>query len=248
MSQMQGSSALGRLGIVDHPVGTLAELQKEGLDPYRVACCHKEVKGSIKGCGEYERCAQVFALTKHGGFRENGGPHNIGYYHRTHEGVEFERSCSCFYFMRHLRNRQMDGERDRQNGLNGELIEIIEQEGGRIRIRESVNANADKPNLPASYKPETKTVEVPKFPRPSDRGDLSYETELRERRRVRLAGDRSLDTGPPPRVSDDYDDPMEKATPAAADLDAAAAAVPVATPTATARPLTEKEAKKGPGG
>lgn len=190
MSTSAGSSVLiGKIN--NEPEGTLAEVIKEGLNPKMVASCHPETR-DVKGCRNYHNC--IFALTANGGFRDSG-PRKIGYYHKTHEGVEVENHSTCAWFMQHMFDRMEDGIRDRRRGLQGEIIEIIAQEGEMVLRRAMVNINEGTAQ-PTKFEVKRFAEPVPRFVRLGERPVVTVEHEIRERRKQRLAQDRSLDTGP----------------------------------------------------
>ena len=197
------------MGLTNTPLGTIEELKEAKLPLRTVACCAPPAAGR-KGCDQYEMC--IFRYTNNGGFRcevdeyghtvSGNGARNIGYFHQDHEGKPSEHQCSCHLFMSHLAHRMEAGLRDTRQGLPGEIIEVIAQEGEIIHETEMrrVNKNADKPNLPAEWDwvQETRPVRVRKFLRPLERETLRSEAVVMERRRQREAARTEWAEGLPP--------------------------------------------------
>jgi hypothetical protein len=233
------------MGIQPMPIGTLDELRKEGINPAFVGSCSPPSSG-VGGCKSYDSC--IFRFKKNGGFRDNG-PRNCGYYHRTHEGRAVENDCSCAFFMSRMYDRMRAGERDRQDGKNGEIIQIIAIEGGMnhplsgepIHRTMTINEN-EGTNLAPKWVKKTITGPVPKFPRPADRQTVSYDTLVEDRRRMREAQNPDLETGP--------SEPVHRVQPANVDPDpvidlgevleaAASGPAPVARPVGRPRKVRE---------
>lgn len=197
--------ASSAMGLQPSPAGTLDEIRKAGLDPRVVGCCHPKVGNGIAGCAYYERC--IFRFRKNGGFRDQG-PKNVGYFLRTHEGNQKEDENSCHWFMSRLDDRRFAGERDRREGLQGEIIEVVAQEGEVIHKQMVVNVN-EGTGKPADYRKKSFAVKVSEFPRPGSVQSIAYDTLLEDRRRLREAQDESLLEGPAHRVSpDDIEEPV----------------------------------------
>jgi hypothetical protein len=178
---LEGSSAL-RTGETRHPVGTLEELKEQGLDPAKVKSCHLPGPG-VAGCTFYKgECP--FGLKDMGGFRGQG-PRYIGYQINPDEGPRAENLCRCFDFVASLRNRMFHGEAMRRATGKGEEIKIVAQEGEkivtRVMVREDENDRSPNPR----YKIVTATVEVPRFERPGESGDLAYSRMIAERDKAR---------------------------------------------------------------
>lgn len=197
MSNGSGT-AVNALGLHPDPLGTPDELRKEGLSLTLVGSCAPPDKMTrTLGCQYYEQC--IFRYRKNGGFRD-AGPKNIGYFHQTHEGTQIENEGSCHFFMARLYDRQWAGERDRRDGLNGEIIEIIAQEGETIHKRVIVNVNAPpyvEKAGPPEYKKTTITGPVKRFLRPGEREAIDYDTLVSDRRRLRVAQDDERAEGAP---------------------------------------------------
>jgi len=225
------------MGIQPNPIGTLEELRKEQINPAFVGSCSPPSPG-VGGCKSYEAC--VFRFKRNGGFRDNG-PRNIGYYHRTHEGRAVENDCSCEFFMRKMYHRMRDGERDRQDGKNGEIVEIVAIEGGlnhplsgqAIHRTMTMNENDGTALVPKWLK-KTVTGPVPKFPRPADRQTVTYDTLLEDRRRLREAQNPDFETGPAHRI-----DPVNVDPDPVMDLEPVLA-TPASGPAPTAAPVERK--------
>ena len=203
MSSAYGSSVASAMGIHPDPIGTLDELRRESIDPAMVGSCSPPSPG-VSGCKHYEQC--VFRFKKNGGFRDQG-PAGIGYYHRTHEGRQHENDVPCHFFMKKMYHRMRDGERDRQDGKGGEIVEIIAIEPGRnhplsglvIHRQMTINEN-DGTALVAKWVKKTITSAVARFPRPADRQTIAYDTLVDDRRRLREAQDPAVEM-PAHRVS-----------------------------------------------
>ena len=180
---MDGSGALGRLGIVTTPIGTLDELREQGIDPREVACCHAPAPGVIRGCAIEKECP--FHLKRYGGFKGTGGPKYVGYFLQTHEGNKKEDFCTCVVFVRTLLARQRAGMAARQEGKPHEIIRVVAQEGEKIITRISVPVNELDKSPTADYKYVMAAVEVPKFPRPGQNEKISYDQKLTARELAR---------------------------------------------------------------
>lgn len=234
MSAIGSGGAAGAMGLVPTPIGTLEELRRENLNPALVgSCAPKNDALGVRGCQYYENC--IFRLTKYGGFRGNG-PRNCGVFLQTHEGMKVEMERSCFFVMSRLYDRMRAGERDRQDGKNGEIIQIVALEPSLghplskevIHKQKTVNIHEGKvPSQPHKFEKKTFTGPVSPFPRPGERHAVAYDTLLDDRRRAREAQDEDLQMGPIQRVQ-----PDEVAQPVVNDAapDPTPAAVPVAAP------------------
>jgi len=209
------------MGLHPNPIGTLDELRREGIGPAFVGSCAPPSKG-VRGCSHYEKC--IFRLTKNGGFRDLG-PRNIGFYHQTHEGHKRQEFMACFTFMQTLYERMRAGIRDREDGLNGEIIRIVAQEGQLIRPKHTINVNAGT-NLAPKWDRRTDPIPVPAFQRPHEQGSTSYDLILENEEKQRQIEDPELAVGPPIKAEDmEYGD--EDKLP---ELDDIPSAVPVAKP------------------
>lgn len=206
MSVFGPGAAVAAMGLNPNPVGTPEELRNENLDLRVIGSCAPARPG-VCGCQFYENC--IFRFTRFGGFRDEG-PRNVGYFLQTHEGSKKEDQGSCHFFMSRLYDRMRAGQRDREDGKNGEIIQIIAlEEGGdhplsgeKIHRGYTVNVN-DGTNLPSKYEKKIFTGPVTPFPRPSERVALSYDSLLEDRRRTRELTDESLQMGPVMRINPD---------------------------------------------
>jgi hypothetical protein len=174
------------MGQVDHPCGTLEELQEQGLDPRKVACCAPNSPG-VRGCNHYEDC--IFHMKRYGGFRGKG-PRYVGYFLKTHEGAKKEDFMSCYHFIKTLLGRMRAGNAYREQGKPHEVIRIIAQEGEPVlkRFDEALDKNNNKTG-DLRRKIYHRSVAVPPFPRPKDNPLVTYDQELdaRELERDRIA-------------------------------------------------------------
>lgn len=138
------------------PVGTLSEVQAEGLDPSAVPTCGKTVKNGnetiVRGCPYRHQCKlairdeagpQFFAVEYMKG-KDMGG--------RTVRGVR-----DCFYI-----------------AINKDTIE--ENKGSlKILAREGEKFKMVEAGPHTGYKDQIVEHEVPKFPRPGENPDLAME-------------------------------------------------------------------------
>ena len=189
---MQTSGVAASMGLHPEPIGTLDELRRENIGSAFVGSCAPASKG-VCGCDHYEKC--IFRLTKNGGFRDHG-PKNVGFFHETHEGHRRQEFMACFSFMQTMYERMRSGIRDREDGLNGEIIRIIAQEGDTIRPKHNVNLN-EGTTLPHKWARKTDPIVVPAFPRPHEQGGNSYDAILIAEERKRQLGDPDMQVGPP---------------------------------------------------
>lgn len=194
---IHGSSAMTELGIQGNPIGTPEEIRKVGLSPKDIASCapsgdsDERIPG-VRGCPMWGSCR--FDLSKFGGFKKQG-PHNIGYFLQTHEGKRKEDEMSCFRFVGTMQARMDSGIEQRQKGMQGEIVQIVAQEGEMITTRVYV---PDEKKV-GSYRPQIMTREVSKFPRPGEISEINYEQMLGIKLRKRQDADPDLQTGPPTR-------------------------------------------------
>lgn len=195
---MQTAGVAASMGLHPLPAGTPDELRREGLNVALVGSCAPPSKG-VRGCPHYEKC--IFRLTKNGGFRDQG-PRNIGFFHQTHEGHRRQEFMSCFTFMQVLYERMRSGIRDREDGLEGEIIRIVAQEGGTIRQKLRVNKNEGNKALAPEWIRKTDPIKVPAFQRPHQRDMGDYDSFLVNEERKRQLDDPDLQVGPPVSAED----------------------------------------------
>lgn len=175
-------------GIKHMPVGTLEEIQAEGLNPDLIASCHSRVEGVTRGCPVWSTCQ--FHLKERGGFKGKG-PKNVGYYLRTtrDEGARTKEDfIPCYGFVLALQSRMNFGRAQKEEGKEHEVIRIVAQEGEKIAVRHYVSVAADGGNRTGDIRireiPEI--IEVPKFLRPRQNPGVTYEQMLRQREGRRL--------------------------------------------------------------
>jgi hypothetical protein len=148
------------------PVGTLAELEAQGLSPAVVPCCHKKVMAGndvqVLGCPYRTNGMCKLAI------RDQAGPQFFGVEYlkgKTHGGGMVRGVRDCFFI---ARNKE-------QIEDNGGTLRIVATEGEKFKM---VVAGPQ-----TGYKDKIEEVEVPKFPRPGDNPDLVKEqlkAEIRE--------------------------------------------------------------------
>lgn len=152
------------------PVGTLAEIQAEGLDPAAVATCGKLVKSGsevvIRGCPYRKECKLAI--------RDEAGPQNFGIEYikgKTMGGRTVRAERDCFYI-----------------ALNKD---IIEENGGSLRIvaHEGETFKVVEAGPHTGYKDVILDKVVRKFPRPGENPDLAMEqlkamTRAEEKERI----------------------------------------------------------------
>ena len=174
MKGFDGSGALGLLGIAPLPQGTPDELRRAGLNPEQIASCAPSGPG-VRGCPLEKECP--FQLAKYGGFKYQG-PKYVGFYQMTSEGNQREDFMLCHAFVRTMLARMREGNRAREEGRAHETIRVIAQEGDTVRQRVAVPVNPDDHTINARYAVKTFRVQVPEWPRPGDRSQVSYDQEL----------------------------------------------------------------------
>jgi len=194
---MQTAGVAASMGLHPNPAGTPEELRREGIGLAFVGSCAPPSRG-VRGCAHYEKC--IFRLTKNGGFRDKG-PRNIGFFHQTHEGHRRQEYVACFTFMQVFYERMRSGIRDREDGLAGEIIRVIGQEGDSIRQKLNVNLN-EGTALPHKWARKTDPITIPPFSRPHDRDLNSYDAFLVHEERQRQLADPDLMVGPPVKPED----------------------------------------------
>lgn len=217
MSYGRTPTATGVFGTIQHVVGTVDEVVKHGFSPERVGSCSEQTDAN-QGCPHWGKC--IFARQANGAFRGKQGPLNVGYFLQTHEGTKIETEASCEWFMDKMYERQRAGKRDREDGKNGEIIDIIAIEPGldhplsgqKIHRSTIVNVN-EGTNLPHKWQRKYDTGPVRKFPRLGDRENAGYyDQQLDDRRRLREAQEEMRENRPPMRL-----DPQEVDTEASAE-------------------------------
>lgn len=227
---MSGPAA-SQLGLHPSPIGTLEELRREQIGSQHVGSCAPPSKG-VRGCAAYEKC--IFRLTKNGGFRDHG-PKNIAFFHETHEGHRRQEYMACFTFHQVLYERARAGQRDREDGLNGEIIRVVAQEGQMYRPKLRVNKNEGKLGLPPLWVREDSPRPVPAFPRPGEMVGNEYDAYLVGEEKRRMLDDPDMQTGPPLSASD-MEPELEVLHPALEEM----LAQPAIGPAPVAAPVTKK--------
>ena len=197
---VQGSSVIGKLGLNPNPIGTPDELRKKGIGLNEAGSCAPSAgtpghQSGSRGCSQYPRC--IFHLTRYGGFRDHG-PRNCGYYLKTHEGDAKEDFAACYWFVSRMLDRMLAGRRDREAGKNGEIIDVIAQEGEEILQKYWTIKEGTEKSLSPTYVLHRAPIKVPRFPRPGEMPDeVSYELEIEKRRIERDSGNPDAATGLP---------------------------------------------------
>jgi len=247
VSSFGSGPASGAMGLHPSPVGTPDELRRENLNIALVGSCASPSPG-VRGCQYYVNC--IFRFRRYGGFRDQG-PKNVGYYLQTQEGRRKEDQGSCHWFMSRLYDRMRAGIRDREDGKNGEIIQVIEQEGGVIHRQVTVNANAEIPNAAPKWEPHVFTGPVTAFPRPSERTAITYHALLEDRRRARELEDDSQLIGAAEPIAEPIIpvEPLQRVTgkpeePAFMDLETATATSSTPTEPWPADPSAEPESRE----
>lgn len=139
------------------PVGTVAEVQKEGLDTSVIPTCSKPVKNGSewvnKGCPFRHMCKLVI--------RDEAGPQFFG--------IEYIKGKA-------MGGRTVRGVRDCFYIANNK--DVIEENGGSLRIiaREGEPFKMVVASPQTEYKDRIVEIEaVPKFPRPGENAELAEE-------------------------------------------------------------------------
>lgn len=87
------------------PIGTLAEILAENMDPRRVASCSASIDGRNMGCPHYGRC--MFRDVRDANDGKGAGPENRGYYKFSAEtGATQGIVLPCFAIMETERDRR----------------------------------------------------------------------------------------------------------------------------------------------
>ena len=138
------------------PVGTLAEVQAENMDPAVVPTCHKPVRNGnevvIRGCPYRDRCKLAI--------RDTAGPQNFGIEYikgKVLGGKTVRAVRDCFYI---AQNKDTIEENDGS-------LRIVAEEGATFKVIEA--------GPHTGYKDTVMDKEVPKFPRPGENPDLAME-------------------------------------------------------------------------
>jgi hypothetical protein len=211
------------MGIHPDPMGTPDELRQFNIDPRAAGSCAKpDGSAGVRGCPHWDRC--IFRMARWGDFRGNG-PRGVGYVLVTHEGSKKEDDAYCYWYMSRLHDRARAGQMQREEGKNGELIQIVALEPGLnhrlsnevIHRAYTVNTNEGKVGLPAVWEKKRFTGPVKPFPRLGTRqGDSETDSLIQDRIRLRElreealidAGDRLTDEDiKQPVVPDEFAEP-----------------------------------------
>lgn len=132
------------------PIGTVAEVEREGLDPTKVRCCGDEKKGSpILICKQSGACP--FSRARYGGFKGQSGPQIVAVEIITGdvlpdgEPVVQQGEFPCHVYVQKLKKRAEFGQLQREDGKPGEIISIVGFEGDEYesRIQMPINVNGE---------------------------------------------------------------------------------------------------------
>jgi hypothetical protein len=166
------------------PVGTLEELQKEGLDPSKYGSCAARVSSgngppTIMGCAFHSPNRKGVAKCTLP--CKNKGPENLKVRTAKRNGRRLEREMPCFFWY-----RNSYPENKIENG-NISRIVAIAKEGERITYvaKETVMKKwVDNNNtVKVTHEPTTVVREIKPFPRPKDNPALSedmHDERIRE--------------------------------------------------------------------
>lgn len=184
-------SASSAMGVHHMPVGTMEEIEAQGLDPDAVATCHKRDKEhGVRGCPVWSSCKFHLRDRNGGVWKKGEGPRNIGYYLKTSRADQshaVENFMPCYVFVLSLEHRMRAGRAARDEGKDHEVIQIIGQEGDKIYVKRYENLAADGGNRSGDIRQRSVPVEItiPKFLRPSQNPGVTYDQILRERQEAR---------------------------------------------------------------
>lgn len=180
----------------------IEQVKKNGHDPGVVRSCMpasdaKKFGGmqGIVGCDVWERCP--FALTKNGGFKGQGWrPRNVVYYIEPNDGTTHAKEdvLPCHLYTRLLANKARDGRIDLEEGRQGEIIQIIGQEGDSYTENTMVNVGTV---LAPNWQNKTATKVCPEFVYSQQIAGLQHERDIRAAARERMKADPEAQTGPP---------------------------------------------------
>lgn len=183
------SGILESLAIHPSPVGTLEEVRREGLDPEKVGSCAPPEKG-VRGCTYWKACrfgqARACGYRGHSpeaAFKGTLGPRYVGYYLQTTDNAQKEDDVPCFVFVGSIQYRMDQGNINRQQGLPGELIEVIAHQGEPIQTK--TQKWRDETNKLLGFHFDEKERPVHAFPRPGLNPEFNYEQKLSKRARER---------------------------------------------------------------
>ena len=228
-------SALSQMGITNDPIGTKDEVLAIGMDIAETACCAPRQRGIQRGCALWNQCR--FHQPKMGGFKGQGGPRYIGYRMITDEGTANENDVKCHVWVRSIQARADHGANMIRQGKNGERINIVAQEGEEIitRIAVPVNArgqivsvsqdqfdlleahghkvNRDERNTTYDFVNIKLKHKVARHPRPGELSGVSYEQELMQREKERLALEGLVEAEVHARSREKLDDKVERFAP-----------------------------------
>ena len=189
------------------PAETAAVIEatkRAGLDPGVVRTCMPSsdltrlggVRGVV-GCNQWDRCP--FALTKNGGFKGvSWRPKNIVYYLEPNDGTTHAKEdiLPCFLYSQLLQNKARDGRLDIEEGRNGEIIQIIGQEGEMYTENALVKINPADPAQTSGWKNQQTEKVCPEYVYPTTLAGLAHERDIRKKARERMAADPEGQMGP----------------------------------------------------
>jgi hypothetical protein len=182
----------------------IESVKRHGFDPGVVRSCMPSsdlsrlggVKGVV-GCNQWDRCP--FGLTRNGGFKGvSWRPKNIIYYLEPNDGTTHakEDMMPCFLYAQLLQNKARDGRLDLEEGRNGEIIQIIGQEGDTYTENAFVKINSADPAQNSGWKNQESTKTCPEYVFPSTLAGQQHERDLRKKARERMAADPDAQMGP----------------------------------------------------
>ena len=170
-----GPGALMRMKVHPMPVGTPEELQQEGMSLADIGCCAPPSPG-VRGCPWWDDCPFDRRNFNQGKWTKGEGPHYVGYSLITHERVAARDFQPCFVFTGTMLGRIKGAQMAAAEGLIAEHIRVIAQEGDTIRRKQFVQVSPGEPMK--GYKETIQAIEIPRFPRPSEMAELSFDAEV----------------------------------------------------------------------
>jgi hypothetical protein len=189
----------------------IAYLRSKGLDPSKVRSCapsagqEGHVRG-LMGCNVSERCP--YHLTRYGGFR-GIRPHNVGVYIKPNDG-SMRQNCTympCFLTIEtQLLGRMRAGRDAIEEGKNGELIQIIAQEGQTIRRKNWVRNEAESTRDNWVGKQVIEVIKIPEYQYPTEDSGESFEAQMERERRERDAANPFDRVGPSEMTKEDLEE------------------------------------------
>lgn len=186
--------------------GLIRALREQSLDPGTCTSCApasgREKIPGVAGCSQYKRC--IFGQPRYGGFKgEPGGyrQHYVIYEYKPNDGTNHQKEdiIGCRIFMQTHYDRMVSGKQHLEQGLPGEIINIIGTEGDDY-LYGWFGRDKERPNDPlAEFKENVEVRTCPKYKEAVETGGEGYAAQVARRRAERAKEDAEVEQRPLPK-------------------------------------------------